>query len=186
MLQFLLTISDESHHSKIEHIYNKYHDSMMHFAVSRLQDLGVENFGFEAEDVVQNAFMKITKHIDNIDLSRGEKDVKNYCFTILCNEIRNLLSDEEKIFRNFEEFRFDNEYNFVEELEIRENYNRVVKAIEELDEKYSATLYLVFCKEMTVNEIAEMMGISPKTVYTRLTRGKKLLLESLKGAKFNG
>ena len=39
---------------------------------------------------------------------------------------------------------------------------------------------------MTVNEIADMMGISAKTVYTRLARGKKLLLDSIKGAKFNG
>ena len=51
--------------------------------------------------------------------------------------------------------------------ELKENYNQVVKAIEELDEKYSTTLYLFYCKEMTVNEIAKIMGISAKTVYTR-------------------
>jgi DNA-directed RNA polymerase specialized sigma24 family protein len=38
---------------------------------------------------------------------------------------------------------------------------------------------------MTVKEIADMMGISAKTVYTRLARGKKLLLDSLKGAKID-
>ena len=33
------------------------------------------------------------------------------------------------------------------------------------------------------NQIADLMGISPKTVYTRLARGKKLLLDSLNGVE---
>ena len=159
---------------------------MMRYAISKFQSLGRTNFKYDAEDAVQNAFMKITKYIDKIDFSRSEKDVKNYCFTILSNEIRKVLSDNQENFEINEEFCFEEEYNFVEELELKENYNQVVKAIEELDEKYSTTLYLFYYQEMTVNEIAKMMGISAKTVYTRLARGKKLLLDSLKGAKFNG
>ena len=186
MLQFLLTLTDESNQGKIEHIYKTYHDYMMRYAVSKFQSLGRTYFKYDAEDAVQNAFMKITKYIDKIDFTRGEKDVKNYCFTILSNEIRKVLSDNQENFEINEEFCLEEEYTFVEELKLKENYNQVVKEIEELDEKYSTTLYLFYCKEMTVNEIAKMMGISTKTVYTRLARGKKLLLDSLKGAKFNG
>ena len=186
MLLFLLTISDESNHSKIEYIYNTHHDSMLRYAISKFKAAGSQDFLYDAEDAVQNAFMKITKYIDRLDFSRGEKDVKNYCFSILCNEICRALGDNEKIFENVEEFCEEKEYNFIEELGIRERYDEVVRAIESLDEKYSTTLFLVFCKEMTVNEIAEMMGISAKTVYTRLARGKRLLLDSLKGATLNG
>ena len=186
MLQFLLTLTDESNHGKIEHIYNTYHDYMLRYAIGKFQALGRTNFKYDAEDAVQNAFMKITKHIDKIDFSRGEKDVKNYCFTILSNEILNVLNENQENFEINEEFCSENEYNFIEELELQENYNQIVKIIEGFDEKYSTTLYLVFCKEMTVNEISEMMGISAKTVYTRLDRGKKLLLDTIKGAKFNG
>ena len=179
MLHFLLTLTDESNHGKIEHIYNTYHDYMLKYAVSKLKSMGRTNFIYDAEDAVQNAFMKITKYIDKIDFSRDEKDVKNYCFSILSNEICNVLSDNEEIYELNEEFNLEKEYSFIEELEIKENYQQVVKAIENLDEKYSTTLYLVFCKEHTVNEVAEMMGISVKTVYTRLARGKTLLLDSL-------
>lgn len=186
MLQFLLTLTDESNHGKIEHIYNTYHDYMMRYAVSKFKNEGRTNFVYDAQDAVQNAFMKITKYIDAIDFSRGEKDVKNYCLVILCNEIYNILSDNEENYEFDEEFCSEKEYNFIEELEIRESYNEVVKAIKTLDEKYSTTLYLVFCNEKTVNQVAEMMGLSPKTVYTRLARGKQLLLDSLKGAKING
>ena len=186
MLQFLLTLTDESNHGKVEHIYNTYHEYMMKYAVSKLHAAGRTNFVYDAEDSVQNAFMKITKYIDAIDFSRGEKDVKNYCLTILCNEICNVLNDNQESFEFDEEFCSEKEYNFIEELEIRESYNEVVKTIKGLDEKYSTTLYLIFCKEKTVNQVAEMMGLTPKTVYTRLARGKQLLLDSLKGANSIG
>ena len=186
MLQFLLTLTDESNHGKVEHIYDTYHDYMMKYAVSKLQTAGRKNAIYDAEDAVQNAFMKIVKHIDKIDFSRGEKDVKNYCLTILCNEVCNVLRDNEENFEFDEEFCFEKEYSFIEELEIKEQYNQVVKAIESLDEKYSTTLYLFYCKEKTVNEISDMMGISTKTVYTRLSRGKQLLMDSLKGVKIDG
>jgi len=186
MLQFLLTLTDESNHGKIEHIYNTYHDYMMKFAVSKFKSKGRTNAVYDAEDAVQSTYMKITKYINSIDFSRGEEDVKNYCFSILCNEICNILTHNEENFEVDEELFAENEYNFIEELEIKEKYNEVVKAVETLDEKYSTTLYLWLCKEMTPNEIAEMMGITAKTVYTRLDRGKKLLLETLKGAKING
>ena len=159
---------------------------MMRYAISKFQSLGRTNFLYDAEDAVQNAFIKITKYIDKIDFNREEKDIKNYVFSVLHNEIYHLIKDDEEIFEFSEEFCKEKDYNFIEELEIRENYDEIVKAIGKLDERYSITLFLVFCKEMTVNEIAEMMGIGTKTVYTRLARGKKLLLDSLKGAKFNG
>ena len=186
MLQYLLTLSDESNHGKIEHIYNTYHDFMMRYAVSKLKCMGRTNFLYDAEDAVQNAFVKITKYLDNIDFSREENDVKNYVFSILSNEICNVLNENEENFEFDEEFCSKKEYNFIEELELKERFNEVVNAIKNLDEKYSSTLYLVYFKEMTVNEISEMMGITTKTVYTRLSRGKQLLLNSLKGAKFYG
>lgn len=186
MLQFLFTLTDESNHGKVEHIYDTYHNYMMRYAVSKFRAAGRTNFGYDAEDAVQNSFMKIVKHIDKIDFSRGERDVKNYCLTILCNEVCNVLSDNQENFEFDEEFCSANEYNIVEELEIRESYNEVVEAIKSLDEKYSTTLYLIFCQEKTVNQVAEMMGLSSKTVYTRLARGKQLLIDSLKGAKMNG
>lgn len=186
MLQFLLTMTDESNHERIERIYKTYHDYMVRYAVSRLRSAGRRNFGYDAEDAVQNAFMKITLHIDNIDFSRGERDVKSYCFTILSNEIYNILNDREEICELNEEICCEETYSFVEELEIKERYSEVVRAIEGLDEKYGTTLYLVFCQEKRVNEIAEMMGLTPKTVYTRLYRGKELLLNTLKGARING
>ena len=50
MLQFLLTLTDESNHGKIEHLYNKYHDYMMKCAVTKFKSLGRSNYTYDAED----------------------------------------------------------------------------------------------------------------------------------------
>lgn len=100
---------------------------------------------------------------------------------MLNNEILIFLRYNDENIESFEEFIYENEYDYIEELDAQENYNKIVKAIEDLDEKYSSSLYMFFCEKMSVQEIAKIMGISPKTIYTRIARGKKLLFDSLKG-----
>ena len=185
MLQYLLTISEPSDHEKIERLYNDYHLYMIKYAPGKLQDSGRRNYVYEAEDVVQNSFVKITRYIKNIDLSLGEKCVKNYVFTILNNEITNFLNDNEELDEIDEDFYKEAEYDFLEELDIKESYEEAVKAIENLEERYSMTLFLFFCKEMSVGRISKFMGISEKTVYTRIARGKIQLQNSLKGVFVN-
>lgn len=185
MLQFLLTISDSSDHEKITRIYNGYHLFMLKYATGKLKNFGRRNYVYEAEDVVQNSFMKIIRYIDDVDFSLGEKCVKNYIFAILNNEICNFMNDNKELDVFDEAFCEEAEYDFLEKIHIKESYNDVVKAIENLEERYSATLFLFYCKEMSVNSISELMGISTKTVYTRIARGKIKLLDSLKGANVN-
>ena len=183
MLQFLLTISDESYHSKIEHIYIRYHEDMLRFAISKFQSMGRNNYFYDAEDAVQNVFIKIVKYIDKLDLSRSETEIKNYCFSILSNEICCILGDNEILCDDISDLSIETEFDFLSEINLKEKYDDIVKAIELLDDRYSSTLYLVFCRELTVNEIAEMMGISPQTVYSRIRRGKNALVNTLKGTK---
>ena len=65
------------------------------------------------------------------------------------------------------------------EIENKEEYNRIVELISQMDEKYSLTLYYYYFLEHSVKNISELMGISEKTVYTRLNRGKMILKELL-------
>ena len=107
MLQFLLTLTDESNHEKVEQLYKKYHEYFVKCAVTKFKSLGRTNCVFDAEDAVQNTFMKITRYIYNIDFSRGERDVKNYCLSILSNEILNVLNENKEFFEISEEFCFE-------------------------------------------------------------------------------
>ena len=91
----------------------------------------------------------------------------------------NLLSDKESFddIDNYSETLPDEE--FFERLQINLRYDSVVEKIKSLDEKYSITMLLHYCEEMDVRAIANLMEIPEKTVYTRLQRGKHLLLESV-------
>lgn len=185
MLFYLLSISDESDHGKIIHLYDKYHDYMMKYAVSTFKLRGRANYVFDAEDAVQAAFLKITKYIDKIDFASDEKRMKNYVFAILKNEIFSILKKNSEDAELNEDLDYSDRV-FIDDLDIQEKYDDVVRAIRGLDEKFSDTLYLVYCEDKSVKEIAKLMGISPKTVYYRLKKGKILLHNALNGEVNDG
>ena len=179
MLGFLLYISDECNHPKIIEIYNRYHDDMIKFAKSRLRkSSGV--YIFEAEDVVQESYIKILKYIDSINLDADEKAVKTYILTIVSNKINDLFSKCE-ICENIEDYvnNIESDDDFFEELVIKERVEAVWKAINGLDEIYRIIFMYRYKNHMSIKEIAEFMEISVRTVQTRILRGRKLLISIL-------
>ena len=46
------------------YIYSHFHDDMIRLAKSRLKNAGYCNYELEAEEVVQESFIKIIKYID--------------------------------------------------------------------------------------------------------------------------
>ena len=179
VLNFLLMIADESNREKIEYIYYKYHDDMIRFARYKLKDFDIDSYELDSEDVVQNAFLKIVKYIDAIDISKPENQLKSYIFSIVANETKNFIEDDTHYddIDIYAETMIDD--YFFDKLQINIRYGHVVEKIKQLDERYSITLLLYYGEEMDVKKISELMEIAEKTVYTRLERGKRLLLEIL-------
>ena len=85
MLQFLLTICDEKYHSRIEYIYNRFHDDMMRFAVSKFRTMDSHNPVLDAEDAVQRAYLRITKYIHNFQCTITNSDVMY--FRLFCMKL---------------------------------------------------------------------------------------------------
>lgn len=163
MLGFLLYISDECNHPKIIEIYNRYHDDMIKFAKSRLRN-GSDGYILEAEDVVQEFYIRILKYINSINLDADEKAVKTYILTIVSNKINDLFS-EHKICENIEDYINDIESDddFFEKLIIKERFEAVWKAIDGLDEIYRITFMYRYKNHMSIKEIAEFMEISVRS-----------------------
>ena len=176
MLQFLLSLADEGDQAKIEHIYHTYHTDMIRFARSKLRHYGNLNYYFDAEDVVQEALYKITKYIHRIDFSLEEKNLKTYIFSIVANECVNHMREVEYCDELCEN---QSDEDFFEKLHIKDRYAKIVRAIEDLDDKYSIVMLFRYRDEMDVKSIAALLGLPEKTVYTRLLRGKALLLKAL-------
>ena len=180
MLSYLLTITEESKKEDIIHIFNSFHDDMILIARSFLKKAGVKNYGIDAEDAVQNAFVKITKYINTLKDSVPQEHLRTYLYAVVVNEAKNIIEENNKEsnipLSVCSEMGDD---DFINALMIKERYDTVVKKIKELDERYSGVMLFRYCSDMSVKEIAKLLGVSTATVYTRLNRGKQKLLEDL-------
>ena len=179
MLTFLLMLTDEEHHDKIKFLYHTYHADMLRFARHRLRQMGLHSFEVDAEDVVQNTFIKIIQYIDRIDAGAPYKKLRAYLFSIVVNECNDFVREQAAV-ENIDDYESVLEDgDFFGELRLGERYDDVLRAINALDERYSITLFYRYTKNMTARDIAKTMGVPEKTVYTRIERGKRLLLQLL-------
>lgn len=180
MLTFLLSISEERNHPKIEYLFNKFHSDMIRLAKYRLKQAGIPSYSVDAEDAVQNAFVKIVKYIDSINFEASEQEIKAYVLAIVSNETKNIITDY-KYFEDVDDHLDElSDTDFIDQMKINERYDQVVEKIEKLDDKYSMALLFHYRDGMSVKEIADRLGLTQKNVYARLERGKKYLLELLR------
>lgn len=186
MLQFLLTICDEKYHPQLTHLYNTFRGDMVRFARSRLKMMRRYNSDMDAEDAVQNTFLRVTKYIEKVNFSESEKQLKNYLLTILTREITRLVKAYPDELEYTEEVCEHAWSKFIEKLRIKALYDETVRVIESLDDIYSTTLFLAYCEELTVNEISKIMEVPTKTVYTRISRGKMMVRSIVLGEKQHG
>ncbi len=182
---FLFEICDPEQVDDLSSFYEKYQGEFLRFAKTILWSGGSKNVDTDAEDVVQSAFYKLLKN-RLLDFSKGEKSVKSYVSSTVESVAKDLLS-RTKVFYALEdegEFARSGE-DFFENLRIKENYRIVVSELEKMDTIYSYTLLLKM-REWKPKEIARYMNVPVDTVYTRIKRGEKLLLERVKARKDYG
>ena len=60
-----------------------------------------------------------------------------------------------------------------------------MKALLELPEKYRTAIYLFYYEDMSVAQIAKSLGTTETNVKTRLSRGRDMLKEKLKGVEID-
>lgn len=178
MLLYLLSLASEEEKENVTWLYCEYIDYMIAFAKARLNDANDQNAEHDCFDVVQNAFMKIIKY-KKIDFSKHPKELKGYLRTVVMNEVSNLLNDIHHV-KTFDEERGTatmSEEEFLDRLCIEERYELVMKALDFLDDRYASIMTL--SAKHTPNEISEIMGMPVKTVYTRLERARRFLLQRI-------
>lgn len=182
MLEFLLTLVDENDRHKVEEIYRKYHEIMYKAALAELSSK--PNASYKAEEAVQNAFIRIINYFEKIRFTEDERTLKAFFISIVIREANRLYRKKEHISleelqeKLQEEIRSDED--FVEKLCIKEDYERVKKAIFQLNSQYQAVLFQYFVEEKDGPEIAALFDMKLSTVHTTIWRGKEKLLKILK------
>lgn len=179
MLTFLLAITDENDRSKVEKIYIKYHKMMYVVAMNKLS--GIANAAYEAEEAVQNAFIKIIDYLHAIRLDESEERLNAYFAAIATNEAMNILNKQTN-FISIDDLsdKLHSDEDFLEDLCLQSEYEHVKRTIMGLDDQYRIVLLMKYAEGMNVREISKILSMSEATVYTNIRRGKLLLLHLLK------
>lgn len=128
-----------------------------------------------AEDVAQQVFMNFWTHRNEYDL---DKPVTPLLLTMARNAWLNLAKREE--YRRTSELKEDGATAVDHGLDRKELEKAVEKALAKLDEPVREVFVLSRYHEMKYSEIAQMLGISVKTVEARLSRGLQDLQKLLK------
>lgn len=163
---------------KLEKIYSLYKNKMFGRAMQIL------NQREDAEDAVQNCIIAISRHTECIDLD-DEARTLSVVYTVISHCAIDIYRKNKKSRQsnlNIDDVaeqagNIDIENEVLVSMELK----RVVAAIEKLDFGYREVLSLFYLNEMSPREISDLLEIPYNTVRSKISRGRKKLLNSLEG-----
>ena len=152
-------------------LYDSYCDAMYSIAQRYVKDR------FVAEDVMQDAFIKVFKKIQTFkgEVTIGawiKRIVINQCIDYLKKRKIELVSIEEKELQLAD----SNDWTVKNEVDV----SIITKTINSLPEKYKVVLNLYLIEGYDHKEIAQVLNISEVNSRSQLMRGKNKLRSKLK------
>ena len=156
-------------------LYRQYCEGMFYVAKRFVNDSD------DAEDVVQEAFIKAFQKIDQF---KGEVTFGAWLKRIVINKSIDFLKTKKERFQDLNE----NSIHIVEDddwtVEDGISIDAVKEAINELSEKYRLVVQLYLMEGYDHKEISQILKLTETTSRTRLLRGKGHLKELLKERRY--
>lgn len=172
----LQLLDGEQEKDFFEELYEAYRDEMYRKAYRILKNR------HDAEDVVQETFVAL---MDNLDMLRNNPPKKNwnYILTVLKNKSYNLCKQRKRqTDQEVEDEALENVFD--EELDVKfqkmERQEFIAEALKRMNKSYRDILLLQYYHDMSISEIAKILGKSPDNVGHMSRRAKKKLANLLK------
>lgn len=156
-----------------EQFFRKYHKKLVRFAYTYVHSVPV------AEDLVQESFLKVWERRTSLD---PEDSVRAYLYQAVRNGALDYKKHQEVEQKNLPRFRHLQDTSTVIEVALKEDkafVEAVHQAIDNLPDRARQVYQLSRTDGLTYKEIAEVMGISVKTVESQMSRSLKILRKSL-------
>lgn len=176
MLSIYLALIDlPSDKELFKELYRQYEKLINRTAYSIISDRSL------AEDAAQETLLTVALKIERFHgLSSNQQAA---LITIITkNTAINLIKKENKQHGNGDSVAFDGEAMVLavyDDISLRENYQYILSSINSLDAIYSDVLMLKYVYGYDSKTISEMLGISIRTVDSRIYRGKKMLAKMM-------
>jgi RNA polymerase sigma-70 factor, ECF subfamily len=177
----LITRSLQGDQAALEDLVERHAPAAFRLALSILVDPG------EAEEAAQEAWIKALSHLDNY---RGEASFQTWLYTITLNACRARLRKRSRIERlkrtlqSILQLHQEHRSHLEEELIQRERGDQVLLAVRSLDENQRLAITLRYYHELPISQIAQVMQVSERMVYTNLRgalQNLQTILESDEG-----
>ena len=169
MILYMAMLDTDEDKQKFSAVYHKYRYFLWYLANERLKDAML------AEDAVQETFFALTRHMDRIQ-DPDAVSTRNFLATITKNKALDMLRKHTE--EPTEDVQTKADIKGEDALETcicRESYEELCKAIEALDEIYRVVFEYKYLHELSDGEIADLLGITKKTVNVRIFRARKKL-----------
>ncbi|MDC7291409.1 RNA polymerase sigma factor [Blautia schinkii] len=150
---------------EVNRVVEEYADTVRRICYSYMKSY------HDTEDIFQTVFLKYINTQPSFASRENEKAwfirvTINCCKDFLKNFFRKNTCSFQEIDEPFQE---------------EQEYSQVREAVLSLPPKYRIVVYLHYYEGYTAAEIAEILRSKENTIYTRLSRGKKMLREELGG-----
>lgn len=194
LLLTLLTVLDPFNGDFLEELIRKHGDTLYSIAYSFLKDRGKESRE-DAEDLVQDTFLKVYRHISRFHGISEEETIK-LLVIYTKNTVRDYLKKAEHRYGRLplicendgdeELLDFPDTAPTPEEIVINEETVRQIAwYIDQLTEDQRQVVLLKYQYGYKNKEIAQVLGISESNVGSRLNRAKAAL-NKIRKEKING
>ncbi len=125
---------------------------------------------YDSEDIVQNVFMKLWKSKNDFE---GEEHIDNWLTAVCVNESKNCIKSYFR--KNTTDLESINElYSFDSKSDID-----LFSSIMKLPKNERAVIHLFYYEDMSIKDIAKLLGIKESAVGTRLFRARNNLKKML-------
>jgi len=176
-------IESEEDLNKMEQLYREYRQLLFSVANNILHD------SHAAEDAVNDAFIRVIRNLDKIEDVKCPR-TRNYLVVIVRNIALSAIKSNQ---RNGEVGVSETwQFDLQTEEEVEERYSaeqdrmydrlsleKVAEAIRKLPTKLKDTLYLYAVEDYSLEETAELLGISYEAAKKRVQRARKELTKML-------
>ncbi len=160
-------MAQEKREISLEEIITKY-KPVVSFRVRR--SLGSHSPDWE--DVVAEIMTQTIEKIQSGEF-RGDSSVGTFIYTITSRRIVDFIREKSKVLKHIPESNpFPDPQQDVEE---KERAEWIAGALAKLKPKFKEVLYLYYFKELSREEVAKRLGISPRRVSERVNYAQKLL-----------